>query len=222
MRSPLRLYRSAPALRPCSSPTPAMAGSWQGTRGLLRATDVARLCDTRRKGVAGACGLRLGSEACQLKGAPTVVGRGRGRSGSSHTRPFPAHGGRPRWWRRGDGRSADRSAACRRRRAAPTGSGPGGIPARASGHGGHPTCPGRRGPPRQRHARWPVSHPGRGRTKTGRMGAGSGRTALGWTWGPAATYLYSPNRKSEQARTLLEGCRRFLHATGTPDSTVKS
>jgi Transposase IS66 family len=61
----------------------------------------------------------------------------------------------------------------------------------------------------------PVLDPGRGKTKTGRL----------WVlvrderpWGgpapPAVTYLYSPNRKSEHAQTLLEGCRGFLHADG--------
>jgi Transposase IS66 family len=60
-----------------------------------------------------------------------------------------------------------------------------------------------------------VLDPGRGKTKTGRL----------WVlvrderpWGgpapPAVTYLYSPNRKSEHARTLLEGCRGFLHGDG--------
>ncbi|MDQ3937279.1 MAG: IS66 family transposase [Chloroflexota bacterium] len=61
----------------------------------------------------------------------------------------------------------------------------------------------------------PVLDPGRGKTKTGRL----------WTlvrderpWGgpapPAVSYLYSPNRKGEHARTLLAGCRGFLHADG--------
>ena len=61
----------------------------------------------------------------------------------------------------------------------------------------------------------PVLDPGRGRTKTGRL----------WVlvrderpWGgpapPAVSYLYSPDRKGEHARTLLEGCRGFLHADG--------
>jgi transposase len=61
----------------------------------------------------------------------------------------------------------------------------------------------------------PVLDPGRGKTKTGRL----------WVlvrderpWGgpapPAVSYLYSPDRKSEHARALLEGCRGFLHADG--------
>jgi transposase len=61
----------------------------------------------------------------------------------------------------------------------------------------------------------PVLDPGRGKTKTGRL----------WVlvrderpWGgpapPAVTYLYSPDRKSAHAQTLLEGCRGFLHADG--------
>jgi transposase len=61
----------------------------------------------------------------------------------------------------------------------------------------------------------PVLDPGRGKTKTGRL----------WVlvrderpWGgpapPAVGYLYSPDRKSEHARALLEGCHAFLHADG--------
>ncbi len=61
----------------------------------------------------------------------------------------------------------------------------------------------------------PVLDPGRQRTKTGRL----------WVlvrderpWGgpapPAVTYLYSPDRKGEQAQALLDGCRGFLHADG--------
>ena len=61
----------------------------------------------------------------------------------------------------------------------------------------------------------PVLDPGRQKTKTGRL----------WTlvrderpWGsaapPAVTYLYSPDRKSEHAQRLLEGCSGFLHADG--------
>jgi transposase len=75
----------------------------------------------------------------------------------------------------------------------------------------------------------PVLDPGRGRTKTGRL----------WTlvrderpWGgrdpPAASYLYSPDRKGEHAATLLADCRGFLHADGyagfeklyAPDSKI--
>jgi transposase len=61
----------------------------------------------------------------------------------------------------------------------------------------------------------PVLDPGRGRTKTGRLWVlvrderpWSGRAP------PAVTYLYSPDRKGEHARTLLQGCRGFLHADG--------
>ena len=61
----------------------------------------------------------------------------------------------------------------------------------------------------------PVLDPGRGKTKTGRL----------WVlvrderpWGgpapPGVGYLYSPDRKSEHARALLEGCHGFLHADG--------
>jgi transposase len=61
----------------------------------------------------------------------------------------------------------------------------------------------------------PVLDPGRGKTKTGRL----------WVlvrderpWGgpapPAVSYLYSPDRKGEHARTLLAGCHGFLHADG--------
>jgi transposase len=61
----------------------------------------------------------------------------------------------------------------------------------------------------------PVLDPGRQKTKTGRL----------WTlvrderpWGsaipPAVSYLYSPDRKSEHAQRLLEGCSGFLHADG--------
>jgi transposase len=61
----------------------------------------------------------------------------------------------------------------------------------------------------------PVLDPGRQKTKTGRL----------WTlvrderpWGsaipPAVSYLYSPDRKSEHAQKLLEGCSGFLHADG--------
>jgi transposase len=61
----------------------------------------------------------------------------------------------------------------------------------------------------------PVLDPGRGKTKTGRL----------WVlvrderpWGgpapPAVGYLYSPDRKSEHAWTLLKDCRGFLHADG--------
>jgi transposase len=59
----------------------------------------------------------------------------------------------------------------------------------------------------------PVLEPGRGRTRVGRL----------WTmvrderpWGstvpPAAFYRYSPDRKAEHAKALLEDCGGFLHA----------
>jgi transposase len=61
----------------------------------------------------------------------------------------------------------------------------------------------------------PVLDPGRGKTKTGRL----------WTlvrderpWAgpapPAALYRYSPDRRGEHARVLLDGCQGFLHADG--------
>ena len=59
----------------------------------------------------------------------------------------------------------------------------------------------------------PVLEPGRGKTRTGRL----------WVlvrderpWGssipPAAFYRYAPDRKTEQAEALLQGCHGFLHA----------
>jgi transposase len=59
----------------------------------------------------------------------------------------------------------------------------------------------------------PVLEPGRGKTRVGRL----------WTvvrderpWGstvpPAAFYRYSPDRKAEHAKALLEDCSGFLHA----------
>jgi transposase len=59
----------------------------------------------------------------------------------------------------------------------------------------------------------PVLDPGRGKTKTGRL----------WVlvrderpWGsrapPAVLYRYSPDRKAEHAKALLDGCCGFLHA----------
>jgi transposase len=61
----------------------------------------------------------------------------------------------------------------------------------------------------------PVLDPGRGRTKTGRLWV-LVRDERPWAGPapPAVTYLYSPDRKGEHARTLLEGCRGFLHADG--------
>jgi transposase len=61
----------------------------------------------------------------------------------------------------------------------------------------------------------PVLDPGRGRTKTGRLWV-LVRDERPWAGRapPAVTYLYSPDRKGEHARTLLEGCQGFLHADG--------
>ena len=57
--------------------------------------------------------------------------------------------------------------------------------------------------------------PGRGKTKTGRLWAAvRDERPLGSTAPPAAFYLYSPDRKAEHARALLEACRGFLHADG--------
>jgi transposase len=61
----------------------------------------------------------------------------------------------------------------------------------------------------------PVLDPGRGRTKTGRLWAAvRDERPYGSTAPPAAFYLYSPDRKAEHAKALLEGCRGFLHADG--------
>lgn len=61
----------------------------------------------------------------------------------------------------------------------------------------------------------PVLDPGRGKTKTGRLWV-LVRDERPWAGPapPAVTYLYSPDRKGEHARALLEGCRGFLHADG--------
>ena len=61
----------------------------------------------------------------------------------------------------------------------------------------------------------PVLDPGRGETKTGRLWA-LVRDERPWAGAaaPAALYLYSPDRKGEHARSLLERCRGFLHADG--------
>jgi hypothetical protein len=63
--------------------------------------------------------------------------------------------------------------------------------------------------------RAPVLDPGRGKTKTGRLWV-LVRDERPWAGRapPAVTYLYSPDRKGEHARTLLEGCQGFLHADG--------
>jgi transposase len=59
----------------------------------------------------------------------------------------------------------------------------------------------------------PVLEPGRGKTKTGRLWvAVRDERPWGSTAPPAVLYLYSPDRKSEHAEALLEGCRGFLHA----------
>jgi transposase len=61
----------------------------------------------------------------------------------------------------------------------------------------------------------PVLDPGRGKTKTGRLWTlVRDERPYGSTAPPAAFYLYSPDRKAEHARSLLETCRGFLHADG--------
>jgi transposase len=61
----------------------------------------------------------------------------------------------------------------------------------------------------------PVLDPGRGKTKTGRLWV-LVRDERPWAGPapPAVSYLYSPDRKGEHARTLLEACQGFLHADG--------
>lgn len=59
----------------------------------------------------------------------------------------------------------------------------------------------------------PVPDPGRGKTKTGRLWvAVRDERPWGSTAPPAVFYRYSPDRKSEHAQSLLDGCRGFLHA----------
>jgi transposase len=61
----------------------------------------------------------------------------------------------------------------------------------------------------------PVLDPGRGRTKTGRLWAlVRDERPFGSRAPPAVLYRYSPDRKGEHARALLEGCEGFLHADG--------
>jgi transposase len=59
----------------------------------------------------------------------------------------------------------------------------------------------------------PVLEPGRGKTKTGRLWVAV-RDERPWASGvpPAVFYRYAPDRKSEQAETLLKGCRGYLQA----------
>lgn len=61
----------------------------------------------------------------------------------------------------------------------------------------------------------PVLDPGRGKTKTGRLWA---LVRDERPWGsrapPAVLYRYSPDRRGEHARSLLDGCAGFLHADG--------
>jgi len=61
----------------------------------------------------------------------------------------------------------------------------------------------------------PVLDPGRQKTKTGRLWT-LVRDERPWSSAipPAVSYLYSPDRKSEHAQQLLEGCSGFLHADG--------
>jgi transposase len=59
----------------------------------------------------------------------------------------------------------------------------------------------------------PVLDPGSGKTRTGRLWvAVRDERPWGSAEPPAVFYRYSPNRRSEQAEALLEGCRGFLHA----------
>ncbi len=61
----------------------------------------------------------------------------------------------------------------------------------------------------------PVLDPGRGKTKTGRLWvAVRDERPFGSQAPPAAFYLYSPDRKAEHAKSLLNTCRGFLHADG--------
>jgi transposase len=59
----------------------------------------------------------------------------------------------------------------------------------------------------------PVLAPGLGKTKTGRLWvAVRDERPWGSRAPPAAFYLYSPDRKGEHARALLDDCRGYLHA----------
>lgn len=59
----------------------------------------------------------------------------------------------------------------------------------------------------------PVLAPGLGKTKTGRLWvAVRDERPWGSAAPPAAFYLYSPDRKGEHARFLLDDCRGYLHA----------
>jgi transposase len=61
----------------------------------------------------------------------------------------------------------------------------------------------------------PVLSPGSGRTKTGRLWPlVRDERPSGSDTAPAVAYLYSPDRKSEHAQTLLEGCQGYLHTDG--------
>jgi len=61
----------------------------------------------------------------------------------------------------------------------------------------------------------PVLAPGLGKTKTGRLWVVvRDERPWGSTAPPAVFYMYSPDRKGERARKLLETCRGFLHADG--------
>jgi transposase len=60
-----------------------------------------------------------------------------------------------------------------------------------------------------------VLAPGLGKTKTGRLWVVvRDERPWGSTAPPAAFYMYSPDRKSEHALSLLKSCRGFLHADG--------
>lgn len=59
----------------------------------------------------------------------------------------------------------------------------------------------------------PVLDPGRGKTKTGRLWvAVRDERPWGSPVPPAVFYRYSPDRKAEHAKALLQDCRGFLHA----------
>ena len=61
----------------------------------------------------------------------------------------------------------------------------------------------------------PVLDPGRKKAKTGRLWT-LVRDERPWNSSipPAVSYLYSPDRKSEHAQRLLDGCGGYLHADG--------
>jgi transposase len=59
----------------------------------------------------------------------------------------------------------------------------------------------------------PILDPGHGKTRTGRLWVAlRDESTWGSTAPPAVYYRYAPDRKREQAETLLEGCTGYLHA----------